>query len=331
LVQNGIGLSAGVGNGSGRSDLLVYIPTYNRPNSLRRQLAALAEQRSDWPGTVRILISDNASSASSDDELQSLALEYSVEVRRNAGNIGGNANIALGFVFTRVDEYLWILSDNDTIGPSALRYIAEHGLSGGADAIVFSTKLEQPSEFIHTWDKAWEGVGENGLISNVIYRSSVFLPHASEAFFYHNTSFPHVCVQLATLRERNTLRYRALPRSSVFAPGLPHGEHPGDYRLSFTGMPQLLPLLPQRQAQMFARTWLRDQGREFFRQRDSFPGVHLSSTASIRRYGGFRARAIMRILAIRHALVGRFDAAAAALVRRLVPERIKRSIRSHRS
>lgn len=313
-----------------RPNLLIYIPTYNRPESLRRQLAALAVQRREWPGTVRILVSDNASSSLSDRELDAIAAQYAVEVRRNAGNIGGNANIALGFVFARADEYLWILSDNDTVGSSALSYVAEHGIPSDADAIVFSTKTDAPFDSIHEWDSAWDGVGENGLISNVIYKASAFLPYSSEAFFYHNTSFPHLGVLLSALKARRTLNYRVLPSSELFAPTTQHGEQPGDYRLSHTGMPQLLPLLPPRQARKFAVMWLHAQGREFFRQRESFPSIHLSSVACIRKYGGFRARAILTALAVRHALLGRFDASAKELGHRLLPDTVKRRIRASR-
>ncbi|MDP2232405.1 MAG: glycosyltransferase family A protein [Actinomycetota bacterium] len=125
--------------------LFVYIPTYNRPDSLRRQLAALVGQRQDWPGDMRVLVSDNCSSALSSDDLAAISSEFNVKVRRNAGNIGGNANIALGFVFAQADEYLWILSDNDTIAPNAISYLASEGLVGDPDAIVLTTQSSSPS------------------------------------------------------------------------------------------------------------------------------------------------------------------------------------------
>lgn len=310
--------------------LLVYIPTYNRPDSLRRQLSVLIAQRSEWPGTVRILVSDNASPAISDAELASIGSEFGVEVRRNAANIGANANIALGFVFVRPDEHLWILSDNDTLGPAALRSIVTDGLSPDADAIIFSTRTRAPSSFVHQWSTAWDGVHETGLISNVIYRSSTFLPQAAQAFLYHNTSFPHLCVLLATLKERGSLRYAVLPRSRVFAPDRPHGEQPGDYLLSLSGMPQLLPLLPAPQARKFARLWLRNHGSEFFEHRDAYPGVHVSSAACLRRYGGLRARARLSALGVRHALFGGLIPPATRFARRHLPEGLKRLLRRDR-
>lgn len=310
--------------------LFVYIPTYNRPEALRRQLSVLAAQRDDWPGALRILVNDNASCALTDEDCVAMSSEFGVDVRRNPANIGGNANIALGFVFARVDEYLWILSDNDILGPGALHYIASQGVREGADAIVFSTKIDEPTEQVHQWSAAWDGVQETGLISNVIYRASVFLPHAAQAFFYHNTSFPHLCVLLSTLEARGSLSYRVLPSRELFAPESPHGEHPGDYSLSLTGMPQLLPLLPASQARKFARLWLRGHGREYFRHRAAYPAVFLCSRACLTAYGRFRARALLLALAVRHALFGRFDAPVERLARRVLPEEIKTWLRSHR-
>ncbi|MBU4556705.1 MAG: glycosyltransferase family 2 protein [Actinobacteria bacterium] len=311
--------------------LFVYIPTYNRPDSLRRQLASLSAQRPDWPGGMRVLVSDNCSSAISPDDLAAVSSEFDVDVRRNVGNIGGNANIALGFVFAREDEYLWILSDNDTVAPTALSYLASQGRVGDPDAIVLTTQSSAPSDFVHEWTRAWDDVHENGLISNVIYRSSVFSDQAALAFYYHNTSFPHLCVLLGTLKERSSLRYRVLPSAEIFAPAGDHGEQAGDYSLSYAGMPQLLPLLPRRQARKFARLWLREQGLEFFNRRTVLPGIHLSSKAHLKKYGGIRARLLLFALEIWSVTLGRLVAPLERLARRLLPERFKRAIRSRRS
>lgn len=308
--------------------LFIYIPTYNRPKSLRRQLTALTAQRNDWPGDMRILVNDNASPMLSKDDLASISSEFGVDVRRNPANLGGNANIALGFVFVQDDEYLWILSDNDTLGPQALHFIAAEGLCKDSDAIVFNTEADTPSDFVHQWSSAWDGVREAGLISNVIYRSTVFLPQATQAFFYHNTSFPHLCVMLSTLKERGSLRYRVLPRKNAFAPESPHGEHPGDYSMSLSGMPQLLPLLPAPEARRFARGWLRKHGVGFFEHRKSYPGIHVTTRAYLRSFGGFRARVLLIGVPIRGMLWCGIGRPIRSLLLPLIPERLKKSLRS---
>ena len=161
---------------AGMPALFIYIPTYNRLATLKLQLDALTAQRDAYPGPVRILVSDNASPAITDEQLSALAQEYGIEVRRNPGNIGANANIALGFIFADPEGLLWILSDDDTVSPDALSYIAEHCQGVDYDIITFYTKITEPGEFTHRWVRAWEDLHETGLISNVIYKASVFLP-----------------------------------------------------------------------------------------------------------------------------------------------------------
>ena len=49
-------------------------------------------------------MNDNASPSFSTEAATSMARQYGVEVRSNLGNVDGNANIALGFVFARQDS-----------------------------------------------------------------------------------------------------------------------------------------------------------------------------------------------------------------------------------
>lgn len=300
---------------SATPSLFVYIPTYNRPSALRRQLDALTAQVGDWPGRVRILVSDNASPEFTDADATALAQDYGVEVRRNAGNLQANANIALGFVFARSDEYLWILSDNDTLHAGALKIIAEDGLIGGPDAIAIDTGTCEPRTTVRSWDEGWSIVGEMGLISNVIYKTAVFAPQSAQAFFFHNTGFPHLAVLLATLKARGSLRVRVLPSARVFVPAEPHGEEFGDYSVSLSGMPQLVWLLPPNEARRFCRMWLREQGLGFVRNRDANPEVHFATRAILIKHLGFDARITLRALA------------ALERVRVFVPEGMKRKLR----
>ncbi len=307
--------------------LFVYIPTYNRPESLRRQLTAITSQRAGWPGGVRILVSDNASPLTSTEDLASISSEFDVVVRRNGSNIGANANIAMGFVFARDDEFMWILSDNDTVAPGAVEFIVKNGLDESSDAITFSTQVGSSMDFVHKWESAWDGAGEIGLISNVVYRCSVFLPYAAQAFFYHNTSFPHLAVILSALRERGALHYRVLPSEELFMPEVPHGEQAGDYSLSLSGMPQLLPLLPAPQAHKFARTWLSRHGSDFFRYRHAHPSTHASTRACLKSFGGIRARLLLMLVALRYVALGWAGPAVRQLGRRVLPQRIHRLFR----
>jgi hypothetical protein len=268
--------------------LFIYIPTYNRPSTLRQQLDALTSQRGDWPGQVRILVNDNSSPSFSDEAAASMGREYGVEVRSNLGNVQANANIALAFVFARPQEYLWILADDDIVREGALQAIATEGLVGDPDVVTFEIGATQPASIVHSWSEGWEWIGETGLISNVIYKAQVLAAQASQAFFYHNSSFPHLAVLMATMRDRGSLRFRVLPSAWVLIRPARHGEEEGDYSLSLSGMPLLAPLLPPEDAARFCRLWLREQGPRFVKYRDKHPEVHLATRAVLKKYGGRR-------------------------------------------
>lgn len=311
--------------------LFIYIPTYNRPSKLREQLDALTSQRGDWPGQVRILVNDNASPSFSAEAAVSLGREYGIEVRTNLGNLRANANIALAFAFGQPEEYLWILSDDDTLREGALRTIATHGLVGNPDVITFETRSDQPATVVHAWREGWDWIGETGLISNVIYKAEVFAAQASQAFFYHNSSFPHLAVLMATMRERSSLRFRVVPSAWVLEPPGQHQEEVGDYSLSLSGMPQLAPLLPPGDAARFCRLWLREHGPGYVKYKDKHPEVHLATRAVLRRYGGRRTMIRLAWLLLVQLLVLRLKRTplGGERVTRLFPETFRWRLRKY--
>ena len=311
--------------------LFIYIPTYNRPAKLRQQLDALTSQRGDWPGTLRILVNDNSSPSFSAEAAAAMEQEFGIEVRSNLGNVQANANIALAFVFGRLEEYLWILSDDDIVREGALRTIATEGLVGDPDIVTFATTSSQATTVVHTWREGWDWIGETGLISNVIYKAGVFAAQASQAFFYHNSSFPHLAVLMATMRERRSLRFRVVPSAWVLQPPAHHREEGGDYSLSLSGMPQLAALLPRDDAARFCRLWLREQGRGFVRYRDRHPDIHLATRAVLKKYGGRRAMIRLRWLTMTQSLTAGLQRTSPASGRltRLLPETIRRRLRTY--
>jgi len=313
--------------------LFIYIPTYNRPSTLRQQLDALTSQRGDWPGQVRILVNDNSSPSFSDEAAASMRREYGVEVRSNLGNVQANANIALAFVFARPEEYLWILSDDDIVCAGALQALATQGLVGDPDVVSFSTIDRQPATVVRSWSVGWEWIsGTAGQISNVIYKAQVFAAQASQAFFYHNSSFPHLAVMMTTMRERGSLRFRVVPRAWVLMPPAHHGEEEGDYSLALSGMPQLAPLMPPGDAARFCRMWLREQGPGFVKYKDKHPEVHLATRAVLKKYGGWRAMVRLRWLVLAPSILSglRRTPLAHPRVTRLVPQTIRRRLRRYR-
>ena len=104
--------------------LTVAIPTYNRNAVLNDTLRALLPQMTD---SCKLVILDNCS----DVPVQSTASEVlksypqvNYEILRHRYNIGGNANIMRCFEVCDT-EWLWILSDDDTINDNSIRMIIE--------------------------------------------------------------------------------------------------------------------------------------------------------------------------------------------------------------
>jgi glycosyltransferase involved in cell wall biosynthesis len=275
--------------------LFIYVPTYNRPKALRSQLASLAEQAAKYKERVRILVSDNASP---NDAYAGLVEEFSADsvcFRKNPANIGGNANIALGFVFAHPDEFLWILSDNDFVAPGAIEFILEH-LSEEVDFVSLTPQAQEIETIVQHWADGYSGIvvrGSVGLISLVVYNVKSIAPYIHTAFSFHNSSFPHLAVMLATIRGRSTVNFKSLPYDKVFRPRPDDDGSPGDYSLSAVGMPLLAPLLTRQAAKHFCAYWLLANGTAFRVNRSKHRSVYVQTLATLRKYGGFRTLVLL--------------------------------------
>jgi glycosyltransferase involved in cell wall biosynthesis len=271
--------------------LFVYIPTYNRPEALKRQLDVLMPQIKDRGSNVRVLINDNDSSGR---EVDKIVAEYrnfdNVEARKNGGNIGGNANIALGFSFARPDEFLWILSDNDTITTSAITYILSQ-LNKGIDFLCYNKEVEDAVDVEHHWRSGWEVPmhWRMGLISDGMYNMATVRKVVDQAFYFHNSSFPHLAVACAAARSKGSVQFRLLPRGKMIKEEYSSKEEPTDYSLANVCMPLLVALFPAWEAKSFSRKWLLKHGIQMHIKKNMHPHLYIQSAATIRKYGGYRA------------------------------------------
>ena len=275
--------------------LFIYLPTYNRPESLRRQLRALLPQVELFPQNVRVLICDNDSSNYKVDELlHELPSLRNVEVRRNGGNIGGNANIALGFVFARSDEFLWILSDNDIVAPTAVSYLISV-LDPACDFYCFVNGSETVQKFSYDWNSGWQKPmnWRMGLISDALYNMASIRDVVEEAFYFHNSSFPHLAVACAAARRKGVTRFHLLPRQRVSANEASSLEQPTDYSLARICMPLLVPLFPTWEARSFCRKWLWSHGIMLHLNKSRHPHLYIQSKATLRHYGGWLASLLL--------------------------------------
>ena len=244
---------------------------------------------------VRVLICDNDSSKySAEDILRGHSLLPNVEVRRNGGNIGGNGNIALGFVFAKPDEFLWILSDNDIVSPHAIKYLLTM-LDPTVDFYCFVNGIDSIQDVYHQWNEGWQIPMEwhMGLISDALYNMATVRDTVQDAFFFHNSSFPHLAVACSAAKRKGETLFRLLPRQKVSADIFPSDENPTDYSLAHVCMPLLVPLFPAWEAKSFSRKWLWSHGIQLHINKPKHPHLYIQSKATLRSYGGFEVTILL--------------------------------------
>lgn len=290
-------------------NLFIYIPTFNRPEALKKQLKVVVPQVLRFPGRVRLLVSDNASENDLYEELEKQFSDHKdISIRKNPGNIGANANISLGFVFSKVDEFLWILSDNDIIDENAVEYILGQ-LDENIDFYCFNDYVEQPKVIDYKWEDGWEKPMEwrMGLISDGLYNTRSLGSAIEDAFFFHNSSFPHLAVGCSAAKRKQNVKFKILPRKLIDSQIYSSEEAPTDYTLARIGMLQLIPLFPKWSAKSFSRLWLRKHGYDLFRHRHKLTTVYLHTKATVLYYGGLRAKILFYSILLTAWLVNRLS------------------------
>ncbi len=100
--------------------LTVAIPTYNRPQPLRRILESL---KLEDPGVFNILISDD----SSNEGVELVVKEFqtlmpNLYFNKNISNLGFNGNVSILYELADT-RYVWFLCDDDLVYPNAVRDI----------------------------------------------------------------------------------------------------------------------------------------------------------------------------------------------------------------
>ena len=276
--------------------LLVYIPTYNRPELLRAQLARLRPQIELNP-RVRLIVADNASTSL---ESQEIVSEFSgqgwLTFLRRASNIEGNANILQGFLHLTHDEYLWILADDTLAEEGAIANILAEMDTMSPDLIGLSTEkqdIDLPNS-IEWGASAFEEITQSctwGLISSAIYSGRYFLSSAPQAFYFHNSSFPHLGVMFSALRSNRKMTVSWIPTASV------HGQNsvdgPSDYSLAVVGFPQLMYLVDPKERRRLVNNWLKIYSAGFAHYSKLQP-LSASSSLVLLRSAGLSARFRLR-------------------------------------
>lgn len=276
--------------------LLVYIPTYNRPELLRAQLERLRPQI-EPNRRVRLIVADNASTSL---ESQAIVSEYAgqgwLTVLRRASNIEANANILQGFLHLSRDEYLWILADDTLASEGAIDKILAEMDSKSPNLIGLSIERQEiePPISMKWGASSFEQITQSftwGLISSAIYSGSYFLGSVSNAFFFHNSSFPHLGVLFSAFRTNGTLTVSWIPTTSI------HGDNsvdgPSDYSLAVVGFPQLMYLLEPKERKRLVNSWLKTYSAGFAHFSKRQP-MSASSSLVLLRSAGLTARFRLR-------------------------------------
>jgi glycosyltransferase involved in cell wall biosynthesis len=229
----------------------IYIPTYNRPHELAQQLDSILSQIDD---SIFVYVNDNCSTTYDFESFKTnYARTKNLFFSKNAVNIEGNANIALSYSVIGLYDYFWILSDNDILKSDAIANIRIL-LDSDPDILVFN-KFDHLVERTEISNNGW--IEEcPGLISEAVYKSSVFIPFSWYAYLYHNSSFPHLAVYYATINsEVVKSKYSS---NIIFEEKIVNVGAKGNYALSISGFPHLAFLFPKRKRYSFLQKWLKD-------------------------------------------------------------------------
>ncbi len=194
------------------SKLVIYIPTFQNFDGALHQVASLAHQavrcvQAPWT-SVSIVVSVNGGTYES-TELE----QFGARVVERLCNLGGDANIALGFLEARAQDFLWVLSDNDPVSEGSLAAIA-----AAFDAVPSPDLVVGVSDAgllgAHTLTSPVTGLGGSfhiGLISAVIYRWEAFVnspPAALQALW---TGWSQIALQEHAVAQGRVVRVACVP------------------------------------------------------------------------------------------------------------------------
>jgi hypothetical protein len=135
-----------------------------------------------------------------------------------------------------------------------------------------------------------------GLISDALYNINSIKDSVDAAFYFHNSSFPHLAVACAAAKKKGMVRFKLLPRNKINNDLYNSSECPTDYSLAHVCMPLLVALFPEDEAKSFTLMWLRKHGTDFYKNRNRHYHLFLQSRATISYYGGWQAKILLVIM-----------------------------------
>lgn len=237
--------------------LVVYIPTYNRASGLTQQLRTLQSYSGD--DELVVIVQDNCSTQAEYHDVQAFCKEVNFIYIRNVCNIGGNPNIVAGFLHSNRADYLWILSDDDLLKPTAVNRVFNllHKYQG-CDLLYLTHGDIEPEEY-QSFDQSQMLFHINdglGLISQVIYRSAYIAPYIRAGYDNLITCFPHLAVLFESVRNEGNINVCRISKADFFLPEEPQppSESIG-YVYSFYGFTLLANNLHEELRKSFLSSW----------------------------------------------------------------------------
>lgn len=208
--------------------LSICIPTYNRPNELRRLLRSIALQ---YVQGVQVLVGDDGDSLVTKRILHEFSGMHITHIE-NTSRKGFSGNL-LSVSEYASGEYVWWVGDDDELEDGALSCILEiiaKDTPGILWANVRSSSKKKPygrrknSGYVRTSNEALEQVGPLlAFISSIIFRKNTFLQiDTSEIDSHRDSIFINFFLALHIILANGPLYYVARPCIIV------HWTAPGD-------------------------------------------------------------------------------------------------------
>jgi glycosyltransferase involved in cell wall biosynthesis len=107
--------------------LVIAIPTYDRPDFLRKTLDSLAKQITPWVGSAGLFVADDHPSAKNLDVVDAVRGNHpsvSIEYMHNTHNLGIDENIKKCILSPR-SQFVWLLGEDDIILDGAIDRVME--------------------------------------------------------------------------------------------------------------------------------------------------------------------------------------------------------------
>lgn len=271
--------------------ILIYIPTFNRYELLKQNLSLINDQLVGNTH-IRVFVSDNSGDFVDETEIRSWVPDVEqFDYRKNAGNIGGNANIARAFLEARADEILWILADDTLIAPRAIQNLTNL-VSIEADVYSLTRGIPNRNFQVRTFEYNRRGIASIlneeswGLISSCLYSMSFISTHVENAYVYYNASAPHLAILFSAMQSKDTVTVVDLDEGEMHQGNLLGG----DYSASLVGGPQLFHLAPKWERRDLAKSWVRRQSGALCANESKHQLSASATRATLIKEAGFYAR-----------------------------------------